>query len=317
MEQSYSASVKKMSERMKLEVVRASTDFDNAVIKVAALHRAGLQLTGFYDFFDPERIQVIGLSEAAYLEQFSKKERRAKFNQLMEQQIPALLLTHGVEATEECLESAEKYDIPVLRSMVDTSQITANIVGYLRSEMAPRITRHGVFVEVYGEGLLILGESGVGKSEAAVELIKRGHRLIADDAVEIKRVGTGQLIGSAPDLIRYYIELRGIGVIDVRRIFGAGAVKLSDKIDIVVHLEAWKDGYTYDRLGANEQYTSILGVDVPFVKIPVTPGRNLAVILEVAAMNNRQKKMGYNSAKEFTERINQHFDERMAKGGQK
>ena len=311
MEQTYSASLKKVAERMKFEVVRASKDFDKATVKVAAVHRTGLQLTGFFDYFDPDRIQVMGMSESAYLQQFSAKERKARYLQLMEQRIPALILCHGVQASDECIAAADKYDIPILSTEDDTSQVVARLIGCLQSEMAPRITRHGVFVEVYGEGVLILGESGVGKSEAALELIKRGHRLIADDAVEIKRVGTGQLIGSAPELIRYYIELRGIGVIDVRRIFGAGAVKLADKIDIVVHLEAWKEGYTYDRLGANEQYTTILGVDVPFVKIPVTPGRNLAVILEVAAMNNRQKKMGYNSAKEFTERINQHFDQQM------
>ena len=212
----------------------------------------------------------------------------------------------------ECLEMAEKYDITLFKTNTDTSELMANLIGFLREQLAPRITRHGVLVEVYGEGLLLLGESGVGKSEAAIELVKRGHRLIADDAVEIKKEGAYVLSGSAPELIRHYIELRGIGVINVAKLFGMGAVKESANIDMVVNLEAWRDDVLYDRLGVENEFTTILGVKVPNLTIPVKPGRNLAVILEVAAMNNRQKKMGYNAALEFTEQINKHFDETMA-----
>ena len=313
MEQQRLASLKKVAERVKLEVVFAPENYEKLTIKTPYIHRSGMQLFGFYDIFDPDRIQLMGLTEQVYMEKMSQKERRNKYEELLKTNVPAIVFCHAVQVPEECLEAAKKYNIPVFRTDADTSAVDALLLSTLQSELAPRITRHGVFVEVYGEGLLLLGESGVGKSEAAIELIKRGHRLIADDAVEIKRVGTGQLIGSAPELIRYYIELRGIGVIDVRRIFGAGAVKLAEKIDLVVNLEQWKDGLSYDRLGANDQFTTILGVEVPFIKIPIKPGRNLAVILEVAAMNNRQKKMGYNSAKEFTERINQHFDQQMGR----
>jgi HPr kinase/phosphorylase len=199
--------------------------------------------------------------------------------------------------------------VSILSSQIDTFELLAILIGHLKQYLAPRITRHGVFVEVYGEGLFLTGESGVGKSEAAIELIKRGHRLIADDAVEIKRVDSKTLIGSAPELIRYLIELRGIGIVDVRRIFGSGAIKLSEHIDLVINIENWKDNMSYDRLGTESMETTILGVKVPYITIPIKPGRNLAVILEVAAMNNRQKKMGYNSALEFTERLEKHYEE--------
>ncbi len=308
MNSAYSVKLKTIVDSMGFNVIRYSKDYDDITLSDSSLNRPGLQLSGFYDYFEAHRLQLMGRIETTYLELFSSSERLEKFAQLMSLKIPALIICHDVEPLEECLEMAEKYDITLLSSEAETSEIISSLIATLRSHLAPRITRHGVFVEVYGEGLLLLGESGVGKSEAAIELIKRGHRLIADDAVEIKRVDSTTLIGTAPELIRYYIELRGIGVIDVRRIFGSGAVKMSQEIDLVVNLENWKDGMTYDRLGTSEQYTSILGVDVPFLTIPVKPGRNLAVILEVAAMNNRQKMMGYNSALEFTEQINRHFE---------
>lgn len=308
MTHSYSVKLKTVVDKMDLNVIRYSSDYENITVSHPSLNRPGLQLAGFYEYFDADRIQLMGKIETTYLERFPPDERREKFAKLMSLKIPALILCHDVEPLEECLEMAEKYDITLLSAESETSEILSTVIATLRNYLAPRITRHGVFVEVYGEGLLLLGESGVGKSEAAIELIKRGHRLIADDAVEIKRMDSTTLIGTAPELIRYYIELRGIGVIDVRRIFGSGAVKMSEEIDLVINIESWKDGMTYDRLGTSEQYTSILGVDVPFLTIPVKPGRNLAVILEVAAMNNRQKKMGYNSAMEFTEQINKHFD---------
>ena len=314
MDQAHSVKLKTIAEQLHFQIVRESADYEHIEISNVNLNRPGLLLAGYCDYFDDDRIQLIGLIETAYLQQFTPEERLARFENLMAKKIPALIICHDVETMPECLEMAEKYDITLFKTNTDTSELMANLIGFLREQLAPRITRHGVLVEIYGEGVLLLGESGVGKSEAAIELVKRGHRLIADDAVEIKRIDSRTLQGTAPELIRYYIELRGIGVIDLRRIFGSGAVKLHETIDLVINIESWQEGMTYDRLGANEQYTNILGVDVPFLTIPIKPGRNLAVILEVAAMNNRQKKMGYNSAKEFTDRINHHFEQQMAGG---
>lgn len=254
------------------------------------------------------RLQVIGTVETTYLYKVSPEERRIIFDRFFSYRIPALIIARNLEPLPECLEMAKKHDITVLRCSETTSYIVSSLISTLKAYLAPRITRHGVLVEVYGEGLLLLGESGIGKSEAAVELLKRGHRLIADDAVEIKRVSAKELLGTAPELIRHYIELRGIGVINVAKLFGMGAIKDSANIDLVINIVPWQDGKPYDRLGLDNQYTDILGAKVPAITIPVTPGRNLAVILEVAAMNNRQKKMGYNAAVEFTEQINKHFD---------
>ena len=268
----------------------------------------GLQLAGFFDHFEPMRLQVIGTVETTYLYKVSPEERRIIFDRFFSYRIPALIIARNLEPLPECLEMALKHDITVLRCSETTSYIVSSLISTLKAYLAPRITRHGVLVEVYGEGLLLLGESGIGKSEAAVELLKRGHRLIADDAVEIKRVSAKELVGTAPELIRHYIELRGIGVINVAKLFGMSAIKDSANIDLVINIVPWQDGKPYDRLGLDNQYTDILGAKVPSITIPVTPGRNLAVILEVAAMNNRQKKMGYNAAVEFTEQINKHFD---------
>ena len=314
MEPTYSVKLKKIAEQLHFQILRASKDYDDIEVRSVYLNRPGLTLAGYMDYFDDERIQLIGIIETTYLQQFTHEEKLARFSNLMSKKIPALIICHEVEAMPECVEMAEKYDITLFKTNVDTSELMTTLITTLQEQLAPRITRHGVFVEIYGEGVLIMGESGVGKSEAAIELVKRGHRLIADDAVEIKRINSHTLQGTAPDLIRYYIELRGIGVIDLRRIFGSGAVKLNEKIDLVINIEPWQDGMTYDRLGTNDQFTNILGVDVPFLTIPIKPGRNLAVILEVAAMNNRQKKMGYNSAKEFTERLNRHFEQQLAGG---
>ncbi|MCD7857922.1 MAG: HPr(Ser) kinase/phosphatase, partial [Clostridiales bacterium] len=224
----------------------------------------------------------------------------------------ALIIARSMEPFPECLEAAEKYDRNVLRTSQETGEFMSNLTSALRTYLSPRITRHGVLVELYGEGVLLMGESGVGKSEAAIELIKRGHRLIADDAVEIRRVRSNQLVGSAPELIRYYMEMRGIGVIDVRQLFGMSAVKDSQEIDLIINLENWREGILYDRLGLEDFRTSILDVEVPTLTIPIKPGRNLSAIIEVAALNNRHKKMGYNAAEEFTDRINEHFDRQMA-----
>ncbi len=242
---------------------------------------------------------------------FAPEERREKIDFYMSKKFPCLIICHDAELLPEFVEAAEKFDVTLLSTSQSTSAVMSNIIRVIKIELAPRVTRHGVLVEVYGMGLLLLGESGVGKSEAAIELLKRGHRLIADDAVEIKAVAD-YLEGTAPELIRHYVELRGIGVIDVRQIFGVGAVKNRQNIHLVVNLEPWREGMLYDRLGINEQTVTILGVDVAAVTIPVKPGRNLAVILEVAAMNQRQKFMGYNAALEFTRQINKHFDEKLS-----
>lgn len=272
-------------------------------IATADLNRPGLQITGFFDYFDPSRIQVFGMVENTYLAGLSAEVRYNSLKRLFEKNISAVILTRNSNASAEMLKLAEEYETPVLRTSQPTSQFTSALIAYLSVELAPRITRHGVLVEVYGQGVLILGESGVGKSEAAVELIKRGHRLVADDAVEIKKVSSKSLVGSSPDIIRHFIEIRGIGIVDVKNIFGMGAVKESEKIDMIIHLEEWEKGKQYDRLGLVDEYTNILGLDIPSLTIPVKPGRNLAVIFEVAAMNNRQKRMGYNAAEELNRRI--------------
>lgn len=309
MEESYSVKLKTLVERLKLDIVYAPDDYENVLIHSSDIHRPGLQLAGYYDYFEPVRLQLIGKIEAAYLSSLKSEERKSKFDMLMSKKIPALIICHDAGLMPECIEMAQKHAITILKTSKGTSEFMASLLGILKQYLAPRITRHGVLMEVYGEGILILGESGVGKSEAAIELIKRGHRLIADDAVEIKRIYANILTGTAPEIIRYYMELRGIGVIDVRRIFGMGAVKPSENINLVINLELWREGFMYDRLGAGTQVTTILGVEVPSIIIPVKPGRNLAVVIEVAAMNNRQKKMGYNAAMEFTKQINKHFDD--------
>lgn len=273
------------------------------IIKTTDINRPGLQIAGFFDYFDPNRIQVFGMVENTYLAGLSAEVRYNSLKRLFEKDISAVILTRNSNASTEMLKLAEEYETPVLRTSQPTSMFTSDLTAYLNVELAPRITRHGVLVEVYGQGVLILGESGVGKSETAVELIKRGHRLVADDAVEIKRVSSKSLVGVAPDIIRHFIEIRGIGIVDVRSIFGMGAVKESEKIDMIIHLEAWEKGKQYDRLGLVDEYTNILGLDIPSLTIPVKPGRSLAVIFEVAAMNNRQKRMGYNAAEELNRRI--------------
>ena len=312
MESLYSVRLGKLIEEFHLEVLRGAEGYENVAICTEDVNRPGLQLVGFFDYFDPKRLQVIGRVETTYLAGMSAEQRRTSFERLLSQDIPALVISRGIEPYPECMEMAEKYDRTVLRSKETTSALMSAIIGSMRVYLAPRITRHGVLVEVYGEGVLLLGESGVGKSETAIELVKRGHRLIADDAVEIKRLSTKRLVGTAPELIRHYIELRGIGVVDVRRIFGMSAIKEESDIDMVINLEQWKDGAMYDRLGLENLYTTILDVQVPSLTVPVKPGRNLAVIIEVAAMNNRHKKMGYNAAMEFTKQINEHFDQAMS-----
>ncbi len=308
----FTVSLAHLTKEFKLEMLYRSSDFEKIQITVEDVNRPALQLAGFFEHFEPARMQVIGMVEDTYLAGLTPEQRVVTFDRLFSYRPPALIYARHIEPYDECMVMARKYNITILRTDETTSELVSTLIATLKHYLAPRLTRHGVLVEVHGEGMLLLGESGVGKSEAAIELVKRGHRLIADDAVEIKKEGAYVLSGSAPELIRHYIELRGIGVINVAKLFGMGAVKESANIDMVVNLEAWRDDVLYDRLGVENEFTSILGVKVPNLTIPVKPGRNLAVILEVAAMNNRQKKMGYNAALEFTEQINKHFDETMA-----
>ena len=299
----YSVPLTTLVNEFKLEVVHASSDYERIQIMVEDLARPGLQLAGFFDHFEPVRLQVMGNVESSYLKKLTPAERAITFDRLFSYKVPAVLIARNISPDPECLEMAKKHDITLLKSQEATSTVVSAIISYLKAALAPRVTRHGVLMEVYGEGLLLLGESGMGKSEAAVELLKRGHRLIADDAVEIRKVSSGSLVGTAPDLIRNYVELRGIGIVNVAKLFGMGAVRPENEINLVINIVPWNTQEVYDRLGLEEQFTEILGVKIPMYTIPITPGRNLAVILEVAAMNNRQRNMGYNPAQEFTEQI--------------
>ena len=305
----YSVSLTKLAEEFDLKPLYKSTDFDRIRITVDDVSRPGLQLAGFFDHFEPMRLQVLGNVETSYLQKLSSEQRAIIFDHLLSYKIPALIIARDLEPLPECLEMARKHNVTVLQSPETTSYIISSLITSLKAALAPRITRHGVLVEIYGEGILIIGDSGIGKSETAIELVKRGHRLVADDAVEIKKISSSELTGEAPDVLRHYIELRGIGVINVAKLFGMGAVKDSVNIDLIINIVPWHDGEVYDRLGLEQQYTDILDVKVPSITVPVTPGRNLAVIFEVAAMNNRQKRMGYNAAEEFTEQLNKFFQQ--------
>ncbi len=258
---------------------------------------------GFFDYFDNQRVQLIGKSELAYLSQLTPEQEEEVMEKFMAAKPVAVIQTRSTPPSPVALEKAKKYGVPLLVTPEATTNFSAALTAFLNIELAPRITRHGVLVEVYGEGVLLLGDSGVGKSETAIELVKRGHRLIADDAVEIRRVSNKTLVGSSPANIRHFLELRGIGIINVRRIFGIGAVKVTGRIDMLMNMEIWSQNKVYDRMGMEDEYTDILGLSVPSITIPVKPGRNLAMIIEVAAMNNRQKKLGYNAAHELLARL--------------
>jgi len=307
----YSYKLSKLTEDLRADIIYKSTDFEEVLIYTGDVHRPGLQLADFYEHFEPTRIQLIGQMESAYMEGLPRDERLRKWEALLMHKVPALILCHGSGITGALMESAEKHDVTILSTAAHTTETMSKIIRIVRKEIAPRVTRHGVLVEVYGVGMLLVGESGVGKSETAIELLKRGHRLIADDAVEIKAIDVNVIQGTAPDLIRHYVELRGLGVIDVRQIFGSGAVKDYQNIHLVCNIEIWRNEASYDRLGITENTVDILGVKIPSVTIPIKPGRNLAVILEVAAMNQRQKLMGYNAAVEFTRQIDKHMDEKV------
>lgn len=291
-------------EEFKLETIYAPDDLGTRMITCSDVHRPGIQLSvGYFDYFDSDRIQILGKVEQYYMMERTAEERYAAFHEMTQKEIPAVVITRKLDVYPELLTAAQESRVPILRTDESTSSFMAALIAFLNVSLAPSITRHGVLVEVYGEGVLLLGESGVGKSETAVELVKRGHRLVADDAVEIKRVSAKTLVASAPEIIRHFIELRGIGIVDVKRIFGMGAVKDTENIDLVINLEAWISGKNYERLGLDSEYTNILGIEVPSMTIPVRPGRNLAIIIEIAAMNFRQRRQGYNAAEEINERL--------------
>ncbi|MBQ9796677.1 MAG: HPr(Ser) kinase/phosphatase [Clostridia bacterium] len=303
MKKVYKIPLSKIVSDFHLEVIVKPENFDEIQIVSPEVNRPGLALAGFYEVFEPERIQLIGKAETQYLQSLEPSTKRVMLQKLVAAKPVAIIYTTDLPVDNAAIEHAQVCGVPILRTALKTSQIMASLIASLNNYLAPRITRHGGLVEVYGEGMLLLGDSGVGKSETTIELIKRGHRLIADDAVEIKRVSDKTLVGSAPELIKHYIELRGIGIVDVRRLFGMGAVKETERIDLVIQLENWVEGKMYDRLGMDEEKINILGIEVPCITVPVRPGRNLAIILEVAAMNYRQKRMGYNTAEEFNQRM--------------
>lgn len=295
----YTIPLSKIIHELQLETAFLPKSADDILIQSRDVVRPGMELNGYHEYFDPNRIAVLGRAEMYMLESLKPERRAMALDSYLSLKPPAVIVARSIDPGKDFMEIAETYHVPVLRTTESTSNVVASLVAYLNVELAPRITRHGVLVEVYGEGILLVGDSGVGKSETAIELIKRGHRLIADDAVEIRRVSSKSLVGQSPENIRHFIELRGIGIINARRIFGMGAVKLQEKIDMCINLEIWDATKVYDRMGMDSEYTEILGIKVPVMTIPVKPGRNLAIIIEVAAMNNRQKKMGYNAAYEL------------------
>ncbi len=303
MDLSYKIPLSAVVDNFKFEIVCIPENYEKIDVSTPEVSRPGLALAGFFQLFEPTRIQLIGKAEYKYLEECDPETRKDKLRKFLNYHPIAVIVTSKLPIFDELASEAKCANVPVFRTELKTSPVMAALIAYLNVELAPRITRHGVLVEVYGEGLLLLGDSGVGKSETAIELVKRGHRLIADDAVEIKKVSAITLVGSAPEIIRHYVELRGIGIIDVRRLFGMGAVKDTQGIDLVINLESWIQGKMYDRLGLDEQTIRILDIDLPSITIPVKPGRNLAIIIEIAAMNNRLKKTGYNTADEFNKKL--------------
>lgn len=299
----FSVPLSQIAEALNLTEVYVAENYKETNISTVEINRPGLELTGYLEFFDNKRIQVLGNTEFSYLGRYGPEAQKMVIDSIFSFGPPAVIICRDIEPSNAILESAKLHKVSIFSTPQSTSDLTASLVQYLNRELAPRITRHGVLVEVYGEGCLLTGDSGVGKSETAIELIKRGHRLVADDAVEIRRTSLTTLYGQSPENIRHFIELRGIGIINARKLFGMGAIKLQEKIDMVINLEQWDSSKVYDRMGLDNEYMKILGIEVPTLTIPVKPGRNLAVIIEVAAMNNRQKKMGYNAARELLKNL--------------
>lgn len=307
METNRSVKLRDIVDKFQLEIVYKGENFDTEILTITDVNRPSLQFIGFFEYFDPRRLQIMGKSETMFLRGFSSEDRRKCFENLFRFEVPALVISRNLDVYPECMEMAEKFGRTILRTPFTSVEFTSMTIDYLNHALAPVITRHGVLMNVYGEGVLMLGDSGIGKSETAIELIKRGHRLIADDAVEIKRIGD-TLIGTAPPLIRNYLEVRGVGVIDVQKLFGLGAVQDKAQVEMVIQFEKWDAEKYYDRLGLEDNYTTIMDVRVPYTVIPVSAGRALAGIVELAAINNRQKRRGHNTAFEFANQIDHYVD---------
>ena len=302
------ASLKDMAETFQFEILHKGANYENEKITVTNINRPALQLVGYYEDFDVQRLQIIGNVETSFLSHMNIDERRQIFNRLFSYPVPAIIVAHNNAVGPEMLEMAEKHGRTLLRTPLETVDATSRMNDYLNRALAPQITRHGVLMNVYGQGVFLIGDSGIGKSETAIELLKRGHRLIADDAVDIRRV-YDMLHGTAPKTIRHYVEIRGVGIIDVRQLFGMGAVQYESEVELVVQLEPWVDGKFYDRLGLGGETYEMLGVKVPLVTVPVRPGRNLAGIVELAAMKNRQMKYSNNPAQDFIDQFDKQVDQ--------
>jgi HPr kinase/phosphorylase len=298
----FTVTLRELADEFQLEEVCSFNGLEKVLITTSDVNRPGLQFAGYMEFFGTDRVQIVGKVETTYLADLTSEERYKRLDEFFGTGFPCLVIARGLDVFHEMITVSKKYDIPILRTNDITSRFMSGLISYLNVQLAPRMTKHGVLVEVYGEGVLIAGESGVGKSETALELVKRGHRLIADDIVEIRKVSDKTLLGTAPDIIRHFIEIRGIGILDVKNLYGMGAIKVQENINLVIMLELWDEKKNYDRVGLEDHFTDILGIQVPSLNIPVRPGRNLAIIVEVAAMNHRQKKMGYNAAKLLTDR---------------
>ncbi len=301
------AKLHKLVESFGFEILNKGRDYETREITISDLNRPALQLVGFYDYFEPRRMQVFGKAEMTFLQVMEPEKRREVFDHFLRCEIPALIITRNMEVFPELLELAEKHGRTLLRTPLQTVEVSSNVIDYLNRALAPQIVRHGVLMNIYGQGVLILGDSGIGKSETAIELLKRGHRLVADDAVEIRQV-SDQLFGTAPEIIRHYVEIRGVGIIEVQKLFGMGAVQFETEIDLVIQLEPWEDGKFYDRLGLGDETYTMMGISLPLLTIPVRPGRNLAGIVEIATMKNRQMQYGENSALNFIEQFDRRVD---------
>ena len=299
--------LQKIVEKMNLKNLTPDVDLSESFVEVPDINRPALQLTGFFEHFDSDRVQIIGYVEYTFLEKMEEEKKKEIYQTFLSYPIPCLVFCRNLPQEEMLLEMAEKANVPVFQTEKKTSEFTSELIRWLNVELAPCISIHGVLVDVYGVGVLIMGESGIGKSEAALELIKRGHRLVSDDVVEIRRVSDETLVGSAPDITRHFIELRGIGIVDVKTLFGVLSVRETENIDLVITLEEWNRDKEYDRLGLEEEYTEFLGNKVVCHHLPIRPGRNLAIIVETAAINHRQKQMGYNAAQELYKRVQQNL----------
>ena len=299
--------LQKIVEKMNLKNLTPDVDLSESFVEVPDINRPALQLTGFFEHFDSDRVQIIGYVEYTFLEKMEEEKKKEIYQTFLSYPIPCLVFCRNLPPEEMLLEMAEKANVPVFQTEKKTSEFTSELIRWLNVELAPCISIHGVLVDVYGVGVLIMGESGIGKSEAALELIKRGHRLVSDDVVEIRRVSDETLVGSAPDITRHFIELRGIGIVDVKTLFGVLSVRDTENIDLVITLEEWNRDKEYDRLGLEEEYTEFLGNKVVCHHLPIRPGRNLAIIVETAAINHRQKQMGYNAAQELYKRVQQNL----------